>query len=88
MNPVCGTRAIFVKEINNPSENEAGSDRPTDRPREERLTDRLERSYDAQICPKSWKMILAGKSRREQNSELVLISRLTDDSTIWCRRIS
>ena len=84
MNPVCGTRAIFVKEINNPSENEAGSDRG----REERLTDRLERSYDAQICPKSWKMILAGKSRREQNSELVLISRLTDDSTIWCRRIS
>ena len=29
--PVCSTRAIFVKEINNPSENEAESERP--RPR-------------------------------------------------------
>ena len=34
--PVCSTRAIFVKEINNPSENEEA--------RGERLTDRLERA--------------------------------------------
>ena len=72
--PVCSTRAIFVKEINNPSENEAGSDRPRE---EERLTDRLERSYDAQICPKSWKIDIGRKVTKR--AELGISAHLEAD---------
>ena len=79
--PVCSTRAIFVKEINNPSENEAGSERPTEGGREggreERLTDRLERSYDAQICPKSWKIDIGRKVTKR--AELGISAHLEAD---------
>ena len=75
--PVCSTRAIFVKEINNPSENEAGSERPREGGTEERLTDRLERSYDAQICPKSWKIDIGRKVTKR--AELGISAHLEAD---------
>ena len=56
-NPVCGTRAIFVKEINNPSEKREGAGgRPTGQTDGRRQKRRS-----------AWKKILAGKSRRTPN---------------------
>ena len=71
--PVCSTRAIFVKEINNPSENEEGSDRGS----EEGLTDRQTRT-NAQICPKSWNILPESHEERRQRAGLGIIHLETD----------